>query len=81
MTSLKIPMLKKLILSENEIASCEEFTGHETLEYLDLGKNKLKSLKGLQNMPRLKELLINENEFNSPLELEGLDNLLKLNIR
>jgi hypothetical protein len=43
-------MLKKLILSENEINSCEEFEGHQTIEYLEISKNKLKSFKGLSNM-------------------------------
>lgn len=62
-------MLKKLILSENEIATCEEFQGHPTLEYLDLGKNKLKDLKGVCNMPKLRELVVSENEITSPQEL------------
>ena len=51
-------MLKKLYLSENEIASAEDFNGHESLEYLDLSKNKLKSAKGICNMPNLKELVL-----------------------
>jgi Leucine-rich repeat (LRR) protein len=66
LTKLDLPMLKKLILSENEITTCEEFGGHSTLEFLDLGKNKLKDLKGVENMPKLKELILSENEVTSP---------------
>ena len=74
-------MLKKLLLNENEIATAEEFNGHPTIEFLDLGKNKLKSAKGICNMPKLKELVLQENEINSPLELLDLNNLVKLNMR
>lgn len=40
-------MLKKLILTENEITTCENFNGHQALEFLDLGKNKIKNLNGV----------------------------------
>jgi Leucine-rich repeat (LRR) protein len=50
---------------ENEIQTCESFLGHSQLEFLDLSKNKLKSLSGVQNMPQLKELNLNENEITS----------------
>jgi internalin A len=39
--ALNQPMLKHLILNENEIESCAEFTGHQALTILELRKNKL----------------------------------------
>lgn len=67
--------MKKLILTENEINTCANFNGHESLEFIDLGKNKLKSLTGLKDMPKLTELVLTENEIVSVMELEGVPNL------
>jgi len=63
LTNFNLPKLRKLTISENEITTCEAFTGHQNLEILDLSKNKLKDLQGLGNMPKLKELIISENEI------------------
>jgi len=48
--AVQLPRLRKLILSENLIESCEEFQGHANLEILDLGKNKLKNCDGIKDM-------------------------------
>lgn len=56
--------LRRLILSENEITTCEEFNGHRNLEFLDISKNKIKNLKGIRNLPKMKELICSENEIN-----------------
>ena len=58
-------MLKKINLSENEISTCENFTGHDNLELLELRKNKLRNLTGLGNMSKLKELYLAENEIGN----------------
>lgn len=46
--------MRRLNLIENEITAANEFEGHENIEILELGKNKLKSTDGLANMPLLK---------------------------
>ena len=43
--------MRRLNLIENEITTANEFEGHENIEILELGKNKLKSTDGLGNMP------------------------------
>ena len=43
--------------------TCENFTGHDNLELLELSKNKLKNLNGLGKLKKLKELVIEENEI------------------
>lgn len=48
-----MPRLRRLNLIENEIAAITTFKGHDALEILELGKNKLKTLDGLGNMPKL----------------------------
>jgi Leucine-rich repeat (LRR) protein len=61
--ALTQPRLARLLLNENEIASCAGFSGHANLQYLDLSKNKLTSLAGVSSMPRLLHLDISENEL------------------
>lgn len=74
------PRLTRLLVNENEIASCADFTGHKTLTYLDLSKNKLASLAGLKDMPRLQHLDLSENELTEVTagSLTGLEDLRKL---
>jgi Leucine-rich repeat (LRR) protein len=40
-------------MSENELASFNNFKGHSTILKLDLRKNKLKNCQGIANMERL----------------------------
>jgi len=61
--AIPLPRLSRLLLSENEIASCEGFRGHATVLHLDLSKNKLASTAGLSNMPQLQVLELGENEI------------------
>jgi Leucine-rich repeat (LRR) protein len=73
------PRLAKLLLNENELASCAEFTGHACLQYLDLSKNKLTSLAGVSKMPRLLHLDVSENELTEVKDgLQSLTDLRKL---
>ena len=58
---LACPLLKKLILDENEISECA-LKGHQALKILSLNKNKLKSGEGLGGLKQLTELSIQENE-------------------
>ena len=73
--------LKHLNLSDNEIASCEKFAGSNSLELLELRKNKLKNLKGLENMPMLTELYIAENELTTIDGLKNIPSLKRLHLR
>lgn len=61
--ALPQPRLARLLINENEIASCANFNGHANIQYLDLSKNKLTSLQGVSNMPRLQHLDVSENEL------------------
>jgi len=79
--AISAPMLKHLILNENEIESCAGFTGHQTLTILELRKNKLGNCDGLGNMPDLKELYLAENPLVSIGQLHTLPSLIKLHIR
>lgn len=77
--ALPQPRLARLLLNENEIASCAGFAGHPNLTYLDLSKNKLTSLAGLCNMPRLQHLDLSENELPDVKGgLSGMNDLRKL---
>jgi len=61
--------LVSVCLAKNEIASIQDFGGHETLESLDLSENKLSSLSGLGSLPALKVLNVSSNEL---LDINGL---------
>ena len=65
MNKLDLPYLKRLNLNENEIATCEDFNGHENLEFFDLSKNKLKSVKVTQiyNSMIEEEVIISRSFF------------------
>lgn len=76
--NLKLKRLRRLVVSENEIQTAENFEGHPTLEYLDMRQNKLKNLKGICNMPRLLELGAEENEITDFRDLHDLPLLRKL---
>lgn len=79
--NLKLPALRRLDLSENEITSAEEFTGHPKLEFLNLNLNKLKNLKGIQDCPALKDLTAEENEISDFRDLHNLPSLNSLSLR
>lgn len=77
--SLPLPRLAKLLINENEIASCAAFAGHACLQYLDLSKNKLTTLEGVSKMPKLQHLDVSENELTEVRDgLHGLPDLRKL---
>ena len=78
---ISAPMLKHLILNENEIESWADFTGHQNLEILELRKNKLGNWDGLGNMPRLKALYLAENPLVSIGQLHTLPGLKRLHLR
>ena len=61
--ALPLQRLSRLLLNENEIATCAAFTGHQTILHLDLSKNKLTSTAGIANMPKLQQLELGENEI------------------
>lgn len=65
LTPLTMPDLKKVNLSGNQIAVCEEFGGHPTIEVLDMSDNLLEDLSGMQNMPSLVTLSVARNQIKS----------------
>lgn len=68
LSSIVLPSLKRLNLSENEIAEIT-WKGHNYIEILELRKNKLRKLKGIQKMKNLKQLYVCENELT---DIRGL---------
>jgi protein phosphatase 1 regulatory subunit 7 len=78
--SIKVPALRRLNLSENEIAEVT-WKGHHSIEILELRKNKLRKLKGIANMKQLQELYVCENELTDIRGLESLPQLHKLSVR
>lgn len=65
LTPVTMPTLKKVNLSGNKIANCEEFGGHQTIEVLDMSDNLLEDLSGMQNMPNLVTLSVARNQLKS----------------
>ena len=74
MPHITCPSLFKLVLDENEIATCE-LKQHQSLKHLSMNKNKLTTCAGLQRMFNLETLSVQENEIAT---LEGMINLPKL---
>jgi len=79
--AITLPKLRKLILNENQITTCEDFQGHAILETLELRKNKLKNCKGLKDMLSLSELDLSENEITNFQGIENCPTLRTLNLR
>jgi len=69
---LPFKSLRRLNLQGNEIATCQEFTGHEALETMDLSGNKLTTLTGMANMPALTKLDLSSNTIE---DINGLGEL------
>jgi len=80
MPPLAFPALKKVNLAKNEIASCEAFTGHESIQELDLSNNALENLTGVGNMPKLLELSLAKNKIASLEGMAGLPELKSLDL-
>lgn len=78
--SLPQPMLSKVALNENQIASMEKFTGHPRLRIMELRKNQLTTCLGLSNMENLVELFLTENQITNFKDLCDLPNLKKLDL-
>jgi Leucine-rich repeat (LRR) protein len=68
LTAITLPALRRLNLSENEISEVA-WKGHNTIEILELRKNKLRKLKGIERMKNLKQLYVCENELT---DIRGL---------
>eukprot|EP00416_Gambierdiscus_australes_P040623 CAMPEP_0171099748 /NCGR_PEP_ID=MMETSP0766_2-20121228/52474_1 /TAXON_ID=439317 /ORGANISM="Gambierdiscus australes, Strain CAWD 149" /LENGTH=325 /DNA_ID=CAMNT_0011559451 /DNA_START=45 /DNA_END=1022 /DNA_ORIENTATION=+ len=72
---LPMKFLKTVNLARNEIASCQDFPGHEQLEVMDLSEqrsNKMTSLGGVGSMPLLKKLDVSSNDLE---DINGLADL------
>ena len=75
LSQIKLKSLTHLNLNDNAITTSSHFKGHDKLKILELRKNKLKSLEGVENLKELTELYIAENELTS---FQGLQNVPKL---
>lgn len=64
----------------NEIASCQEFGGHEKLQVLDLSENKLTSLAGVSALPELTKLDVSGNELTEVTGLADVPLLAELRL-
>lgn len=81
-TAVVAPKLQILDLSHNEISTIPEtddgFKGHETLEFLDLSRNKLTNLSMLRGMPNLREFYASSNV--NIRKLQGLEECRSLEV-
>ncbi|EGR29281.1 leucine rich repeat protein [Ichthyophthirius multifiliis] len=81
LTPFKLRSLQKLNLNKNEITTCQEFRGHHTLAILEMRKNKLSDLKGIENSPNLQCLYVAENNITNINDLGKLPHLKILHLR
>ncbi|EAR92031.1 hypothetical protein TTHERM_00105260 (macronuclear) [Tetrahymena thermophila SB210] len=81
LVNIEAKNLQRLNLSSNEITTCENFTGHQSINVLILKKNKLKNLKGIQNMRNLEQIYAAENPITNFYDLNNLPHLKKLHLR
>lgn len=77
---LPFKSLRIVNFSKNEITTCQEFPGHETIQELDLSGNKLTTLAGLANMPALVKLNLSSNEIEDVNGLASLPALEDFNL-
>lgn len=82
---MPLPMkaLKTVRFARNEIVTCQDFTGHKTIEVLDLSDQrtgKITSLAGVSAMPALSKLDVSGNELEDITGLADLPVLKELNL-
>lgn len=86
---LPFPVLTKLNLARNAIATCADFTGHEKITSLDLSENLLTACAGIANMPALISLNVSgglrkdgspSNQLQSIEGLAGMEALQELDL-
>mmetsp|Transcript_35282 Transcript_35282/g.75168 ORF Transcript_35282/g.75168 Transcript_35282/m.75168 type:complete len:322 (+) Transcript_35282:114-1079(+) len=77
---LPFKSLKVVSFQNNEIVSCEEFGGHESIESLNLSSNKIKTLAGIANLPSLQKLDVSHNAIEDINGLGELPSLVELNL-
>lgn len=77
---LPLKALKTVSFTKNSIEKCQDFTGHEKIESLDLSDNMITSLTGIANMPALTKLNLSSNQLEDINGLEGVPLLEDLNL-
>ncbi|GAU96050.1 hypothetical protein RvY_07551 [Ramazzottius varieornatus] len=70
--SVKFPALKVLFIAQNNIEKLENLRGMKSIEFLDVRRNKLKSLADWPTLPNLKHLNVSFNFLEDVAELEKL---------
>jgi len=74
--------LMRVNLNDNKILNCDRFDGSmNKIKFLNLERNKLKSLSWCHDMPNLEELSVAENSITSLEGMHDLDCLRTLNVR
>lgn len=74
--------LMRVNLNDNKILNCDKFHGSENkIRFLNLERNKLKSLACFHDMPNLEELSVAENSITTLEGLYEMPNLKTLNVR
>lgn len=76
----KIPSLKVLNLSANNIIDISALSGLNTIEELDLSHNWIENVKALDGFKKLKNLQLNVNSIDDIMSFGTLSNLEVLNL-
>ncbi|MBA4850818.1 hypothetical protein [Emticicia sp. BO119] len=61
LSDLQLPKLYRLELQNNEFSDLTSFSGIPNVEWLFVQNNKLRTLKGIEQMPKLKEKIFSGN--------------------
>eukprot|EP00927_Polykrikos_kofoidii_P020006 TRINITY_DN19412_c0_g1_i1.p1 TRINITY_DN19412_c0_g1~~TRINITY_DN19412_c0_g1_i1.p1 ORF type:complete len:408 (-),score=93.51 TRINITY_DN19412_c0_g1_i1:167-1309(-) len=69
--ALPMKALRTARFKRNDIATCQELTGHPTVEHFDMSENRLQNLAGFTAMPALRKLDISGQLQPLPPEPEG----------
>jgi len=69
---LPFKSLKVVSFRGNDIKTCQDFMGHESIESLDLSGNQIKTVAGLANLPLLAKLDLSGNHIE---DINGLGEL------
>jgi Leucine-rich repeat (LRR) protein len=76
----KIPELKELTISGNDLEDLSFLKSLDKLEKLHVDRNNLKSLEGIEHLNKLQYLYAGQNQLNNLEPLQDLDSLVMLEL-